>query len=280
MRHGACRPSFSSYVWLPTLSTCWPQSRQQPSNPEPPSSWRTSPFGTNSASCVVRSRSRSWQPRIGSCGRGCAGSAQLACRSGDRQARHGHCHSAGVRPAPPVRASRRLTFAPGSIEGLSRTAYVTIPVLLEDLDPLAHSSHIIDSRRDTPVPAASNQATMGARVRAISRRTEFAPATESMVRLARRAGEGPSRHWHRQGFRLFWRGKSKTTGRARLPNHLQGLIREMAADNPTWGQERIANELQLKLGVRVSPRTVAKYLRRGGTVRTPDSQQRWLTFLR
>ena len=59
--------------------------------------------------------------------------------------------------------------------------------------------------------------------------------------------------WHRQGFRLFWRWKSKTAGRPRLPNNLQALIREMAADNPTWGQERIANELQLKLGIRVSP---------------------------
>ena len=64
--------------------------------------------------------------------------------------------------------------------------------------------------------------------------------------------------WHRQGFRLFWRWKSKPTGRPRLPNNLQELIREMAADIPTWGQERIANELQLKLGLRVSPRTVAK----------------------
>src|SRR6187401_2172161 len=59
--------------------------------------------------------------------------------------------------------------------------------------------------------------------------------------------------WHRQGFRLFWRWKSKTAGRPRLPNNLQALIREMAAENTTWGQERIANELQLKLGIRVSP---------------------------
>jgi hypothetical protein len=56
------------------------------------------------------------------------------------------------------------------------------------------------------------------------------------------------------------------------------LIREMAAENTTWGQERI-NELQLKLGIRVSPRTVAKYLRRGGPVRAPDPKQRWLTFV-
>jgi hypothetical protein len=33
----------------------------------------------------------------------------------------------------------------------------------------------------------------------------------------------------------------------------------MATENPLWGEERIANELLLKLGLRVSPRTVRKY---------------------
>jgi transposase InsO family protein len=86
--------------------------------------------------------------------------------------------------------------------------------------------------------------------------------------------------WHRKGFRLFWRWKSKPTGRPRLPKDLRQLIREMAADNVTWGEERIANELKLKLGIRVSPRTVGTYLRTGGPVRTPDPKQRWLTFVR
>jgi hypothetical protein len=53
----------------------------------------------------------------------------------------------------------------------------------------------------------------------------------------------------------------------------------MAAGNATRGEERIANELKLKLGVRVSPRTVGKYLRSGRPVRTPDPEQRRLTFL-
>ena len=61
---------------------------------------------------------------------------------------------------------------------------------------------------------------------------------------------------------------------------LRQLIREMAAENVTWGEERIANELKLKLGIRVSPRTVGKYLRAGGPVRTADPKQRWLTFVR
>ena len=57
-------------------------------------------------------------------------------------------------------------------------------------------------------------------------------------------------------------------------------IWQMGAQNPTWGEERIANELKLKLGIRVSARTVAKYLRQGGPRRTPDPKQRWLTFVR
>ena len=56
--------------------------------------------------------------------------------------------------------------------------------------------------------------------------------------------------WHRQGFRLFWRWKSQP-GRPPIPPELQALIRQMACDNPTWGQERIANELLLKLGLHV-----------------------------
>jgi hypothetical protein len=62
--------------------------------------------------------------------------------------------------------------------------------------------------------------------------------------------------WHRKGFRLVWRWKSKPSGRPCLPKNLWQLIRLMAAENVSWGQERIANELQLKLGIRISPRTV------------------------
>ena len=38
------------------------------------------------------------------------------------------------------------------------------------------------------------------------------------------------------------------------------LIRRMARENPVWGEERIASELLVKLGIRVSPRTVRKYM--------------------
>src|SRR5262245_57675062 len=84
--------------------------------------------------------------------------------------------------------------------------------------------------------------------------------------------------WHRKGFRVLWRWKSRPVGRAR-PKDLRRLIQEMAAENPTWGEERIANELNLKLTIQLSPRTVGKYLRRQRPVRTPDPKQRWLTFV-
>ena len=59
--------------------------------------------------------------------------------------------------------------------------------------------------------------------------------------------------WHRKGFCLFWRWKSKSRGRPRLPMEIQQLIVKMAEENLIWGEERIAAELLLKIGVRVSP---------------------------
>lgn len=84
--------------------------------------------------------------------------------------------------------------------------------------------------------------------------------------------------WHRAGFRLLWRWKSRR-GRPAIPIELRRLIRQMAQDNPLWGEERIANELILKLGIRLSPRTVRKYMptRAPGI---PRGDQRWATFLR
>jgi transposase InsO family protein len=87
--------------------------------------------------------------------------------------------------------------------------------------------------------------------------------------------------WHRQGFCWFWCSKSKP-GRPALPKDLQALIRRLALENPNWGQERIANELLLKLGLKVSPRTVRKYMP-DHCVGSPGKRrqtQRWSTFVR
>jgi len=52
----------------------------------------------------------------------------------------------------------------------------------------------------------------------------------------------------------------------------------MARENPVWGEERIASELLVKLGIQISPRTVRKYMpkRLDGQ---PRGDQRWATFL-
>jgi transposase InsO family protein len=84
--------------------------------------------------------------------------------------------------------------------------------------------------------------------------------------------------WHRAGWRLFWRIKSRT-GRPPIPLELRQLIRRMATENPIMGEERIVNELLLKLGLRVSPRTVRKYMPKGPSGR-PRGDQRLSTFLR
>src|ERR1022692_31615 len=63
--------------------------------------------------------------------------------------------------------------------------------------------------------------------------------------------------WHRAGWKLFWRLRSRP-GRPPIPEQLQALIRRMGSENPTRGEERIANELLLKLAIQLSPRTQAE----------------------
>src|ERR1700740_2033124 len=66
--------------------------------------------------------------------------------------------------------------------------------------------------------------------------------------------------WHRKGFRLFWKWKSRPRGRPCGPTDIRKLIADMANSNPTWGEERIADELLLKIGIQISPRTVRRYM--------------------
>jgi hypothetical protein len=55
--------------------------------------------------------------------------------------------------------------------------------------------------------------------------------------------------WHRQGFKLFWRQKSKgQTRKPRLSEETITLIKQMAVENRRWGSKRIRGEL-LKLGI-------------------------------
>jgi putative transposase len=83
--------------------------------------------------------------------------------------------------------------------------------------------------------------------------------------------------WHRQGWRLFRRWKSRAHGgRPHLSPEVQDLIRTMFRENRLWGTERIRGEL-LKLGIVVSNRSIRRYRWQGP--RRPPSQT-WRTFLR
>jgi transposase InsO family protein len=81
--------------------------------------------------------------------------------------------------------------------------------------------------------------------------------------------------WHRMGFRLYWRWKSRSQGgRPRIPGDIRRLIRDMSLANRLWGAPRIHGEL-LKLGIEVAQSTVAKYMAQWGRGRS----QTWKTFL-
>ena len=83
--------------------------------------------------------------------------------------------------------------------------------------------------------------------------------------------------WHRDLFRYYWRRKSKTEKREpRISPETIELIKQMASENRLWGAERIRGEL-LKLGIKVSKRSVQKYMLK---VRHNRSGQTWATFLR
>jgi hypothetical protein len=94
--------------------------------------------------------------------------------------------------------------------------------------------------------------------------------------------------WHRAGFRLFWRWKSRfRVGRPKVPLEIRQLIRNMSLANPLWGAPRIHGEL-LKLGIDVGQTSAAKYMTRPGDPRrkggglfcatTPTGLPRWFSL--
>ena len=84
--------------------------------------------------------------------------------------------------------------------------------------------------------------------------------------------------WHRKGFELFWKFKSRRKGPGRPPisPEIRDLILKMAKANPLWGAPRIHGEL-LKLGIEISERTVSNLMPRRDA--NPPSQT-WCTFLK
>ena len=85
--------------------------------------------------------------------------------------------------------------------------------------------------------------------------------------------------WHRKGFKLFWRWKSRKrgSGRPRVSVEVRKLISEMAEMNVGWGAPRIHGEL-LKLGIAISEITVSRHMPK--RLPAAGSRQRWATFMR
>jgi putative transposase len=82
--------------------------------------------------------------------------------------------------------------------------------------------------------------------------------------------------WHRDLFRRYWRRKSRNKNRElRIAPETIALIRKMAKENRLWGAERVRGEL-MKLGIRVSKRTIQKYLPK----MRRNASQTWATFLK
>ncbi|MEX2169841.1 MAG: integrase core domain-containing protein [Pirellulales bacterium] len=81
-------------------------------------------------------------------------------------------------------------------------------------------------------------------------------------------------HWHRAGFRLYWRLKSRKSGRPKASAEVRQLIRRIARENPLWGAPRIQSELKL-LGHELAESTVAKYL----PLNKKPPSATWKTFL-
>jgi putative transposase len=81
--------------------------------------------------------------------------------------------------------------------------------------------------------------------------------------------------WHRRAYRTYWRHLCRKPGRPRTDEEPRELIARMVKEN-RWGAPRIHGEL-LKLGFRVSERTVSRYVRALRPRRPAGTS--WMTFL-
>ena len=85
--------------------------------------------------------------------------------------------------------------------------------------------------------------------------------------------------WHREGYRRYWgRRSGGSVGRPRIPRSHISMIRRISSDHPEWGEDRIALELKVKLGVEHAPRTIRRYMVTREDNGRPASST-WRTFL-
>ena len=74
--------------------------------------------------------------------------------------------------------------------------------------------------------------------------------------------------WHRKGFRIYWRWRSRSPGRPKMSTKIRDLIRQMSLANPLWGAPRTTANCS-------SQATVGRYLRCRPKAPSPT----WRSFL-
>ena len=90
--------------------------------------------------------------------------------------------------------------------------------------------------------------------------------------------------WHRRLIAKKWdysERRNNAPGRPRVPDDVVRLVLRMAAENPTWGYDRIQGALA-NLGHEVSDTTVGNILKAHGIEPAPDRKRQttWKTFLK
>jgi hypothetical protein len=66
--------------------------------------------------------------------------------------------------------------------------------------------------------------------------------------------------WHRKGFRIYWRWRSRSPGRPKMSTKISDLIRQMSLANPLWGAPPYPRRTA-QAGIEVSQATAGRYLR-------------------
>jgi len=123
------------------------------------------------------------------------------------------------------------------------------------------------------------------------RRPSLRPADRALLAALARLLPAGRRHrlvvtpqtllrWHRELVRRKWAQPRRAAGRPPVDGQLRELVLRLARENPGWGYPRIAGEL-LKLGLRLSPRTVRRILLANRLGPAPrHSGPSWREFLR
>jgi transposase InsO family protein len=160
-------------------------------------------------------------------------------------------------------------------------AFVSLPRLLigcgrtvdvKDIELLVlrHQLEVLRRHVERPKLRASDRALLAAAARLLApaRRRGLLVTPQTLLR------------WHRELVRRRWTYPPARPGRPTIDARARELVVRLARENPRWGYQRIAGELN-KLGLSVSPSTVRRLLARAGLGPAPRrSGPSWREFPR